>query len=99
MDKEIGIPAGREQSGYFDAIEVNDGDNIFWVNHDTQEAHWPALISHQVAAFKGISEPATSSLVPMSASKLRYICQLHPDSNENGLVTIFLPWQSPWAIS
>lgn len=91
MNKAIGIRRGADNTVTFDAVEVSDGDNVFWVNHDTQEAHWPALLYHEVAAFAGIPDPATSALVPISSTKFRYICQLHEASNESGVVTVYPP--------
>lgn len=91
MNKAIGIRRGTDGTVTFDAVEVSDGDNVFWVNHDPSQAHWPGLLYHEVAAFNGIPDPATSAMVPISASKFRYICQLHEASNESGVVTVFPP--------
>jgi len=91
MNKSIGIRRGTDGTVTFDAVEVSDGDNVFWVNYDTAQPHWPGLLYHEVAAFDGIPDPATSALVPISASTFRYICQLHEAANESGVITVYPP--------
>jgi plastocyanin len=72
-------------------------DQIFWVNNDPSDAHWPGLkksdgttdpnffMTNQIAPGGGTS-PSFSGSVPQSYS---YYCSLHPESpSENGTINI-----------
>ena len=76
-------------------LSANTLDQIFWVNNDDTEAHWPGLVKsdgnidatffmpNQIAP-GGDSSPIFS---PSTAATLDYACSLHADETGSLIIT------------
>jgi hypothetical protein len=64
----------------FETVSVDTTENVFFLNLDPQEAHWPTIASNQLGS---APSPPSSQCFPESS----YGCKFH--GNEQGIINIF----------
>lgn len=66
----------------FETIAVNDTENVFFLNLDPQDTHWPTIASNQLG-------PAPSAPSSQCFPQPTYGCQIAGHENEQGIINIF----------
>jgi hypothetical protein len=75
------ITITRDSSGEvnFETVTVDDTENVFFLNLDTEEAHWPDISSNQLG-------PSPSPPSSQCFAQPDYGCKFHPD--EKGIINM-----------
>ncbi len=75
------ITITRDSSGNveFETVTVDGTENVFFLNLDPEEAHWPDIASNQLGP---APSPPSSKCFPQP----KYGCKFH--ANENGIINM-----------
>jgi hypothetical protein len=72
----------------FETVAVDTTENVFFLNLDPQEAHWPTIASNHLG-------PAPSAPSSQCFPQPTYGCQIAGHGNEQGIINIFPPLAAP----
>ena len=77
------ITITRDSSGNveFETVTVDSTENVFFLNLDTEEAHWPTIASNQLG-------PAPSPPSSQCFPEPEYGCQIAGHEDEKGIINI-----------
>lgn len=91
--QRIEITRDSNNNVEFQTVSVDNTENVFFINLDPQEAHWPTIASNQVGAAP--SAPSSQcqpdpKLDPADCPvQVTYKCQIAGHTNEQGIINIF----------
>jgi hypothetical protein len=87
--QKIKITIDSNKNVEFETVSIDNTENVFFVNLDPSQPHWPTIASNQV----GPAPSAPSSQCqPDPTGKLTqviYQCQIAGHTNEQGIINIF----------
>jgi hypothetical protein len=74
----------------FETVSVDDTENVFFINLDPLEAHWPTIASNQVGAAPSApsSQCQPNPTAPLP-TQVTYQCKIAGHTNEQGIINIF----------
>lgn len=78
----------------FPTVNIDSTETVFFTNEDTQEAHWPTLISNQLGP---APSPNSSQWAPQGSTPpfvVNYGCKIPGHQSEAGVINVF-PALSP----
>lgn len=68
----------------FETVSVDTTENVFFVNLDPEDEHWPTISPNKLGPFPS---PPSSQCIPAAT----YGCQIPGHQNEQGAINIFDP--------
>jgi hypothetical protein len=82
----------------FDTVNIDNTENVFFTNLDTEQSHWPAFDPNGASPdfcddqlFPAPSDNSSQCIVPEGQSKVTYGCRIAGHSNEQGVINVFEP--------
>jgi hypothetical protein len=80
--KQIRITRDSSGNVKFETVSIDNTENVFFINLDPQEAHWPTLASNKLG-------PAPSPPSSQCHPQFTYGCRIAGHENEQGIINIF----------
>lgn len=85
------IKITRDSKGVnFEAVSIDNTENVFYTNLDPTQAHWPELSDNQVGPAPSPNSSQCPVPVPQGKTppyQVTYKCKLH--ANEQGTISVF----------
>ena len=82
----------------FDTVNIDNTENVFFTNLDTEQSHWPAFDPKGASPdfcddelLKAPSDNSSQCPLPDGESKVTYGCRIAGHDNEQGVINIFEP--------
>jgi len=89
--QRIKITRDNNNNVQFETVSVDNTENVFFINLDPLEPHWPTLASNQL----GLAPSAPSSQCQPdptgTLTQVTYQCQIEGHESESGVINIFAP--------
>jgi hypothetical protein len=80
----------------FDTVSIDNTDNVFFTNLDTQQSHWPAFDPKgefpdfcDDELLPAPSDNSSQCIVPEGKAQVTYGCRIAGHDNERGVINIF----------
>ncbi|HKF49626.1 MAG TPA: hypothetical protein VKB38_19860 [Terracidiphilus sp.] len=74
----------------FQTVNIDNTEMVFFTNKDTQEAHWPTIITNQLGP---APSPNSSQYAPSGSATppfvVNYGCQIKGHESEAGVINVF----------
>lgn len=93
--QRIQITRDSSNNVEFETVSIDNTENVFFLNLDPLEAHWPTIASNQVGAAP--SAPSSQCQPDPTGTKTQviYQCQIAGHTNEQGIINIFAELAAP----
>lgn len=94
--QQIKITRDINNNVQFETVSVDNTENVFFLNLDTLEPHWPTIASNQLgpapSAPSSQCQPNPTGALP---AQVTYQCQIAGHTNEQGIINVFAQLAAP----
>lgn len=87
--QRINITRDSNNNVVFETVSVDRTENVFFINLDPLEAHWPTLASNQLGAAPSAPSSQCQPDPSGALAQVTYQCQIAGHKNEQGVINIF----------
>lgn len=89
--QRIKITRDSDNNVEFETVSVDNTENVFFLNLDPEEPHWPTIASNQVGPAPSAPSSQCQPDPTGTLSQVVYQCQIEGHTNEQGIINIFAP--------
>lgn len=89
--QRIKITRDSSNNVEFETVSIDNTENVFFLNLDPLEAHWPTIASNQVGAAPSAPSSQCQPDPTGTLTQVTYQCQIPGHTNEQGVINIFAP--------
>jgi hypothetical protein len=89
--QKIKITRDSNNNVDFETVSVDNTENVFFVNLDPQEQHWPTIASNLLGPAPSSPSSQCQPDPTGTLSQVTYQCQIAGHTNEQGIINIFTP--------
>ncbi len=87
--QRIKITRDSNNNVEFETVSVNSSENVFFINLDPTEAHWPTIASNQLGPAPSAPSSQCQPDPTATLTQVIYQCQIPGHTNEQGIINIF----------